>query len=79
MVTALIVSDLIKESSSDRNRLRQKLLKVATYLPDRAALPADRKLAAAVKEYKKAGARGTAQTGQREIRQRKFLELVEAL
>ncbi|SHH27725.1 DUF262 domain-containing protein [Bradyrhizobium erythrophlei] len=77
MITSLIVSDLLEDSSSDS--LLQKLLRLAAYLPDRAQLPADRKLAVAVREYKKAAARGTAQTGQREIRQRRFIELVKAL
>lgn len=82
MVTSLIVSDLLIQKDgkpSDGPKLLQKLLKFATYLPDRARLPTDRKMAAAVREYKQAAARGTAQTGQRETRQRRFIELIKVL
>jgi hypothetical protein len=82
MITSFIVSDLLIPHDGivpNRQELQRKLLEFAKYLPDRARLPADRKMAAAVREYKQAAARGTAQTGQRETRQRRFVELIKAL
>ena len=82
MVTSLMVSDLLLPHDGNvpnQQELLRKLLAFAVYLPDRAKLPTDRKMAAAVREYKQAAARGTAQTGQRETRQRRFVELIKAL
>jgi hypothetical protein len=82
MVTSFMASDLLLPNDSnppDKQQLLRKLLAFAKYLPDGAKLPSDRKLATAMKAYKQAAARGTGQTGQREIRQRRFIELIKAL
>jgi Protein of unknown function DUF262 len=82
MVTSLMVSDLLLPHDGtvpDREELKRKLAAFAKYLPDGARLPSDRKLASAVRDYKQAAARGTAQTGQRETRQKRFIELIKAL
>lgn len=82
MVTSLIASDLLLGSprqAPDRDELKRKLLQFSKHLPDRARLPSDRRMAVAMREYKQAAARGTAQTGQRETRQKRFIELIKAL
>jgi hypothetical protein len=51
----------------------------AKLLPDDAAIPDDKSLAEGLKRYKEAAAKQTTNPGQRDIRQARFLEIIEKL
>jgi hypothetical protein len=82
MVTSLMASGKLLPKagiSPDLKELRRKLLAFASFLPDGAELPEDKYLLEKVQEYKRAAARQTTNPGQRDIRQTRFLEIIERI
>ena len=82
MVTSLLRSKLLVPSEKytpDREEILRKLLAFAHFLPDSAEPPRDRYLAECVEDYKKAATRQTTHPGQRDIREKRFLEVIKKL
>jgi hypothetical protein len=80
MVTSLLASDLLSPSNGggpDYPEVRRKLLAFARLLADSAKPPAG--VVNQLAQYKVAASRQTTHTGQRDVRQRRFLEILEAL
>jgi hypothetical protein len=82
MVTSFMASDMLLPQDGavpNKKELLRKLLAFSKLLSDGVQRPADRKIETALKAYRAAASRGTGQTGQRDTRQKRFIELIEAL
>jgi hypothetical protein len=80
MVTALLASDMLGPSNKggpDYPETKRKLVAFARLLADGAKAPAE--IADQLAQYKAAASRQTTHTGQRDIRQRRFLEILGKL
>jgi hypothetical protein len=82
MVTSLMASGRLQPKpgiTPDYDELRRKILAFANFLPDGAVLPEDEHLREGVREYKRAATRQTTHPGQRDLRQKRFLEIIDQL
>ena len=82
MITSLIASGKLMPQDGkppDEKELQRKLVAFAKLLPDNAPAPEEKYLAEQLGEFKKAAARQTTNPGQRDIRQKAFLEILDRL
>jgi hypothetical protein len=78
MATSLLASDFLqaKSRSRDERKLSGKLVQFAKMFDAKNMAATDRKLRAAIREYRQVSTKQTTHPGQREARQRLFLEII---